>query len=118
HRFNKAQQDALLPSVEEGLLTLIGATTENPYFEVNAALLSRCQVSALEPLAEDEVPAIVRRGADELGKATPSDALVDLIALRAGGDARTALNILELAWQTAGAQGEQLAESHVEDAAR
>ena len=51
HRFNKAQQDALLPSVEEGLLTLIGATTENPYFEVNAALLSRCQVYELEPLS-------------------------------------------------------------------
>jgi putative ATPase len=118
HRFNKAQQDALLPSVEEGLLTLIGATTENPYFEVNAALLSRCQVYELEPLSEDELATIVRRGADELGKATPSDSLVDLIALRAGGDARTALNILELAWQTAGAQGEQLAESHVEDAAR
>jgi putative ATPase len=118
HRFNKAQQDALLPSVEEALLTLIGATTENPYFEVNAALLSRCQVYELEPLSEDELATIVRRGADELGKTTPSDALVDLIALRAGGDARTALNILELAWQTAGAQGEQLAESHVEDAAR
>ncbi len=117
HRFNKAQQDALLPSVEEGLLTLIGATTENPYFEVNAALLSRCQVYELEPLSEDELATIVRRGADELGESV-SDALVDLIALRAGGDARTALNILELAWQTAGAQGEQLAESHVEDAAR
>jgi putative ATPase len=117
HRFNKAQQDALLPSVEEGLLTLIGATTENPYFEVNAALLSRCQVYELEPLAEDELATIVRRGADELG-ASLTDTLVDLIALRAGGDARTALNILELAWQTAGAQGEQLSDSHVEDAAR
>ena len=67
HRFNKAQQDALLPSVEEGLLTLIGATTENPYFEVNAALLSRCQVYELEPLSEDELATIVRRGAVELG---------------------------------------------------
>ena len=66
HRFNKAQQDALLPSVEEGLLTLIGATTENPYFEVNAALLSRCQVYELEPLSQDELATIVRRGADEL----------------------------------------------------
>jgi putative ATPase len=117
HRFNKAQQDALLPSVEEGLLTLIGATTENPYFEVNAALLSRCQVYQLEPLSEVELATIVRRGADELG-ATVTDKLVVLIALRAGGDARTALNILELAWQTAGAAGEELAESHVEDAAR
>jgi putative ATPase len=117
HRFNKAQQDALLPSVEEGLLTLIGATTENPYFEVNAALLSRCQVYQLEPLSEVELATIVRRGADELG-ASVTDKLVVLIALRAGGDARTALNILELAWQTAGAAGEELAESHVEDAAR
>ncbi len=117
HRFNKAQQDALLPSVEEGLLTLIGATTENPYFEVNAALLSRCQVYQLESLSEDELATIVRRGADELG-ASVSEDLVDLIALRAGGDARTALNILELAWQTAGAAGEELSEGHVEDAAR
>ena len=67
HRFNKAQQDALLPSVEEGLLTLVGATTENPYFEVNAALLSRCQVYELEPLSEDDLATIVRRGAVELG---------------------------------------------------
>ncbi len=117
HRFNKAQQDALLPSVEEGLLTLIGATTENPYFEVNAALLSRCQVYELEPLSQDELATIVRRGAAELG-ANVSDELAELIALRAGGDARTALNVLELAWQTAAATGEELAESHVEDAAR
>ena len=117
HRFNKAQQDALLPSVEDGLLTLIGATTENPYFEVNAALLSRCQVYELEPLSEGELATIVRRGAGELG-ASVDDALVGLIALRAGGDARTALNILELAWQTAVARDEQVAEGHVEDAAR
>src|SRR5207247_7402569 len=64
HRFNKAQQDALLPAVEEGLVTLIGATTENPYFEVNAALLSRCQIYELEPLSEDELALIVRRGAE------------------------------------------------------
>ena len=55
HRFNKAQQDALLPAVEEGLITLIGSTTENPYFEVNAALLSRCQVYELEPLSDDDL---------------------------------------------------------------
>ncbi len=117
HRFNKAQQDALLPSVEEGLLTLIGATTENPYFEVNAALLSRCQVYELEPLSQGELATIVRRGAAELG-ANVSDELAELIALRAGGDGRTALNVLELAWQTAAAAGEELTESHVEDAAR
>ena len=63
HRFNKAQQDALLPAVEEALVTLIGATTENPYFEVNSALLSRCQVYELEPLSGDDLAVIVRRGA-------------------------------------------------------
>src|SRR5213592_487071 len=64
HRFNKAQQDALLPAVEEGLLTLIGATTENPYFEVNSALLSRCQIYELVPLGEVELAQIVKRGAE------------------------------------------------------
>src|SRR5256714_1740884 len=85
HRFNKGQQDALLPGVEEGLVTLIGATTENPYFEVNSALISRCQVVELEPLSEDDLAELVRRGAAELG-AEP-DELVGLIAMRAGGDA-------------------------------
>jgi putative ATPase len=117
HRFNKAQQDALLPSVEEGLLTLVGATTENPYFEVNAALLSRCQVYVLEPLSADELATIVRRGADVL-EADVTDEVVSTIAERAGGDGRTALNVLELAWQTAAAAGTPLAVEHVEDAAR
>jgi len=117
HRFNKAQQDALLPAVEEGLVTLIGATTENPYFEVNSALLSRTQVYQLEPLSHDELAVVVRRGAAELGADIP-DELVDLIATRAGGDARSALNVLELAWHTAQGTGEELAERHVEDAAR
>src|SRR2546426_1513957 len=67
HRFNKAQQDALLPAVEEGLVTLIGATTENPYFELNSALLSRMQIFELEPLSEDELLEVVRRGAGSLG---------------------------------------------------
>src|SRR5215203_4157254 len=67
HRFNKAQQDALLPAVEEGLLTLIGATTENPYFEVNSALLSRCQIYELVPLGEEELAQIVRRCAEASG---------------------------------------------------
>src|SRR5262245_20656561 len=66
HRFNKAQQDALLPAVEEGLVTLIGATTENPYFEVNSALLSRCQIYELEPLGEEELRVIVARGTEAL----------------------------------------------------
>src|SRR6188474_3702607 len=67
HRFNKAQQDALLPGVESGLVTLIGATTENPYYEVNSALISRTQVYELEPLTDEELAEIVRRGAAELG---------------------------------------------------
>jgi putative ATPase len=117
HRFNKAQQDALLPAVEEGLVTLIGATTENPYFEVNSALLSRTQVYELEPLSHEELAVVIRRGAGELG-AVVADDLVELIGTRAGGDARNALNILELAWQTAQGSGEELSERHVEDAAR
>src|SRR3970282_601231 len=91
HRFNKAQQDALLPAVEEGVVVLIGATTENPYYEVNAALLSRCQVYAPEPLAEEELAVIARRGAAELGIELPEE-LVALVVRRAGGDARAALN--------------------------
>jgi putative ATPase len=117
HRFNKAQQDALLPAVEEGVLTLIGATTENPYYEVNAALLSRTQVYELEPLDEEDVVELVRRGEAELGARVPEE-LERLIARRAGGDARSALNILELAWQTAEGAAEPLSEEHVEDAAR
>jgi putative ATPase len=117
HRFNKAQQDALLPAVEEGIVTLVGATTENPYFEVNSALLSRTQIYELEPLSEEELEVIVRRGAEELAATVP-DELVSLIARRSGGDARNALNILELAWQTVQAEGESLTEDHVEDAAR
>jgi putative ATPase len=117
HRFNKAQQDALLPAVEEGTLTLIGATTENPYFEVNSALLSRSQIYELVPLTDEELAVIVRRGAEELTAEVP-DELVELIARRAGGDARNALNILELAFHTARAEGQPLADEHVEDAAR
>ena len=117
HRFNKAQQDALLPAVESGLLTLIGATTENPYFEVNSALLSRAQIYELEPLSDDDVAEIVRRGAAELGADVP-DELVALVARKAGGDGRAALNTLELAWSTATAERKPLAERHVEDAAR
>jgi putative ATPase len=116
HRFNKAQQDALLPGVEDGLVTLIGATTENPYFEVNSALLSRAQVYELEPLSEKSLVTVVRRGAGALDVKL-SDDLVALIARRAGGDARNALNILELAVETARAEDLAPAERHVEDAA-
>jgi putative ATPase len=117
HRFNKAQQDALLPAVEDGLVTLIGATTENPYFEVNSALLSRVQLYELEPLTDEEAAVVVRRGAVTLA-IDPSEELVASIARRAGGDARTALSILELAHETATAEGVPIEERHVEDAAR
>jgi putative ATPase len=117
HRFNKAQQDALLPAVESGRLTLIGATTENPYFEVNSALLSRTQVYELLPLDREELAVIVRRGGESLG-AGLSEELVDLIAVKAGGDARSALNIVELAWSTAQSEGAPLEARHVADAAR
>jgi putative ATPase len=114
HRFNKAQQDALLPAVEEGLVTLIGATTENPYCEVNSALMSRVQIYELETLPDDAMAVVVRRGLAEVGAEAP-DEIVELIARRAGGDARSALNIVELASETA--TGSVTAEN-VEDAAR
>jgi putative ATPase len=117
HRFNKAQQDALLPAVEEALVTLIGATTENPYFEVNSALLSRCTVVELEPLADDDLLTVVARGAAALG-GTVEPEVASAIVRRAGGDARSALSTLELAWETARAEGVELAERHVADAAR
>jgi putative ATPase len=117
HRFNKAQQDALLPAVEDGLLTLIGATTENPYYEVNSALLSRTQVYELESLTPEEMQEIVRRGAAEV-QAELGDDLVELVVRRSGGDARSALNIVELAAETARAEGGPVTEAHVEDAAR
>ena len=94
HRFNKAQQDFLLPYVEDGTLTLIGATTENPSFEVISALLSRSQVFVLEPLTPEEIGQIIGRGADELGVQVAEDA-ADFLAKYANGDARQALNLLE-----------------------
>jgi putative ATPase len=117
HRFNKAQQDSVLHAVEDGLVTLIGATTENPYFEVNSALLSRCTVIELQALSDDELAIVVRRGAAELATEVP-DELVALIAANSGGDARAALQILELAHETAQASGEPLSEEHVRDASR
>ncbi len=117
HRFNKAQQDVLLPAVEDGRVTLIGATTENPYVDLNAALLSRCTVIELEPLGPDELSTIVRRGAAALGVVT-SNEVVEQIAKSSGGDARSALSTLELASATAQAEGEALDLRHVQDAAR
>ncbi len=141
HRFNKAQQDALLPAVEEGLLTLIGATTENPAFEVNGALLSRVRVYALRALDADEIATVLRRatartqteGAGAEGEQAAEDAgtnagtngdtkaeasvsahveievdeqAIEFLAARSVGDARTALNALELALDTAAELGE------------
>jgi putative ATPase len=117
HRFNKGQQDAVLHAVEDGLVTLIGATTENPYFEVNAALLSRCTVIELVALGDAELGLVVRRGAEALDVELDDD-LAALIASRAGGDARGALQILELAHDTARAESGPIAEHHVLDAAR
>jgi putative ATPase len=145
HRFNKAQQDALLPAVEEGLVTLIGATTENPAFEVNGALLSRVRVYALQELSAQEVATVLRRaiargeaapgapgaGRDERGDedeldedattlvagARVDEAAIEFLAARSAGDARTALNALELAVQTAGELGEaHVGIARVEDA--
>ncbi|HXY17460.1 MAG TPA: replication-associated recombination protein A [Gaiellaceae bacterium] len=117
HRFNKGQQDSVLHAVEDGLVTLIGATTENPYYEVNSALISRCTVVELEALTDDEVAAVIRRGGEALDVEL-SDAVVGAIARRAGGDARSALSTLELAADTAATAGEPLQERHVADAAR
>jgi putative ATPase len=117
HRFNKAQQDSVLHAVEDGLVTLIGATTENPYFEVNSALLSRCTVIELTALSEDELVEILGRGAAVLETEAGRD-VVALMAKRAGGDARAALQILELAQATASAEGAPISESHVLDASR
>ncbi len=117
HRFNKAQQDSVLHAVEDGLVTLIGATTENPYFEVNSALLSRCTVIELLTLSDEEIAVVVRRGAETLDVAL-DDVVVALVANRAGGDARAALQILELVADTARAEGVTVSEEHVLDAAR
>jgi putative ATPase len=117
HRFNKAQQDALLPAVEDGTLVLIGATTENPYFEVNSALLSRSRIYELRGLSDDDVKTLLRRALDDQarGIAEPppvDDDAIDFLAARAGGDARTALSALELAADT----GERVTLAVAEDA--
>ena len=103
HRFNKAQQDALLPYVEDGTIILVGATTENPYFEVNKALVSRSVIFELYPLTQEDILALMRRaladterGLGNMQVTAHDDALVFLADI-SGGDARTALNALELA---------------------
>ncbi len=106
HRFNKSQQDALLPYVENGAVILIGATTENPYFEVNAALVSRSHVYLLKPLDVEHLVAILKRALSSstgyANKVTIADEALERIASIANGDARIALNALELAVMTAG----------------
>jgi putative ATPase len=107
HRFNKAQQDAFLPYVERGTIRLIGATTENPSFEIISALLSRCRVYVLEPLTEEQITALLRRALEDkerglgaLGLTADDDAL-ELIAGYSSGDCRNAYNTLEVAAQLA-----------------
>jgi putative ATPase len=101
HRFNKSQQDALLPQVEDGTITLIGATTENPYFEVNSALLSRMRVFRLEPLSNDQLRLVVERALAHprglAGRVTMADDALEHLVDISGGDARSALNVLEAA---------------------
>ena len=123
HRFNKAQQDALLPHVEKGTVTLIGATTENPSFEVNSALLSRCRVFALRPLEEHDLRELVLRAlrdADRgLGRTglRASDAFLDHVVRHSSGDARRALNALEVAAARAQAEKrDELTEKDAEEA--
>jgi putative ATPase len=112
HRFNRAQQDAFLPHVERGNIRLIGATTENPSFEINGALLSRCRVYILKPLAETEIVTLLRRALEDpergLGKLNlrAGDEVLRLIAAYSSGDARAAYNVLEVGAGTAGEDGE------------
>jgi len=121
HRFNKAQQDALLPHVEDGTIILIGATTENPYYEINSPLLSRLRVYRLEPLAEDELRVVVERAlAEERGLgghvALDAEGMAGLLDL-SGGDARQALNILEAAASVA-SRGATLGRERIAEAAQ
>ncbi|MEL6893276.1 MAG: replication-associated recombination protein A [Actinomycetota bacterium] len=113
HRFSKAQQDALLPAVEDGTLTLIGATTENPFFEVNPPLRSRSTLFRLEPLDPAAIETLIRRGLQAEG-ATADDEAVELLLERAGGDGRQVLTSLEVACALAGYERVGLA--HVEAA--
>lgn len=118
HRFNKAQQDSLLGAVEKGIITLIGATTENPSFEVISALLSRCQVYVLEPLTEDHLKAIVQQALvhDEYLKREPVEVKEWEALLRlSGGDARKLLNLLELIVASLPADNKMITDAVVQD---
>ena len=121
HRFNKAQQDALLPAVEEGLLTLIGATTENPYFEVNSALLSRCQIYELRPLDPEQIKLLLRRALLDAERGIPdppevAEEALAMLAERCGGDARVALAALERAVERSREAGAAVDLAAIEDA--
>src|SRR5207244_2452642 len=116
HRFNKAQQDAFLPHVERGNITLIGATTENPSFEVISALLSRTRVFVLKALSDEDIAALVRR-AVEREKFNIDEESIRSIATLANGDARTALNILDLAVQGTPA-GQKITKATIEQASQ
>jgi putative ATPase len=121
HRFNKGQQDALLPAVESGLVTLIGATTENPYFEVNSALLSRSQIYEFRPLTPTEIEGLVLRALrDDRGIPDPPDIsgeALEMLTTRAGGDGRVALAALERAAEATRSAGEtEIGVAEVEDA--
>jgi len=113
HRFSKSQQDALLPAVEDGTLTLIGATTENPFFEVNAPLRSRSTLFRLEPLSRDAIRTLIERGLIALATTATPDA-VDLLTERSGGDGRQVLTSLEVA--AALSHPDQVLVEHVEAA--
>jgi len=112
HRWNKAQQDALLPFVENGIIILIGATTENPSFEVNSALLSRCRVFVIKPLSPENLKLIIKRAMSDKEKGfgyldiQVTEKTLDFLAIMSNGDARTALNALEIAIK-ASRKGEQ-----------
>jgi putative ATPase len=116
HRFNKAQQDAFLPHVEHGNITLIGATTENPSFEVISALLSRTRVFVLKALSDKDIVTLIRR-AVEREKLNIDEASIQAIAMLANGDARTALNILDLAVQGT-APGQPITKATIEQASQ
>ena len=122
HRFNKAQQDAFLPHVEKGNIRLIGATTENPSFEIIGALLSRCRVYVLNPLTEEQIVGLLRRalmdqerGLGAMKLHAPDEALAK-IAAYSSGDARSAYNVLEVAATLAGPQGGKITDQIVHDA--
>lgn len=112
HRFSTSQQDALLPSVETGIITLIGATTENPYFEINSPLRSRSTLFRLEPLLVEDVRILLERGVIAEGAQAQPEAL-DALATRSGGDARQALTALEVACALANEKHETVTIDHV-----